>query len=301
MTIKPEKTAPQPKYPDKYSITVKKIETARPRRWVGLPLVTGVLTAAITLGLCGCDSNTLVIDRVPLATPNIGLEIDVFPMPADTDNLTFVTSEPNRIGSIPIFLFGEGTGTIGCMAVNSPVFLSEEEAVALLSTVFEEAGLKLSSESNTLEGAKLPITDKYGTIVENEINDTVTVQGDLEIDGLLDVAGGLPIAFVSANDIDTWQKDTDYVSSVESYDFRDTAKILANNNSGLAVFYDPAVLCNFDWSKVNRLNDETDEEFAIRCDAALAAAKQEARAESEQLLRQQIEAFLQWLHAKEII
>ncbi|MCZ7584672.1 MAG: hypothetical protein M5R36_15785 [Deltaproteobacteria bacterium] len=41
----------------------------------------------------------------------------------------------------PVFEHGEGRGSIGCVMVNGPVFLSEEEALAVIKTALEKRGL----------------------------------------------------------------------------------------------------------------------------------------------------------------
>jgi len=92
------------------------------------------------------------------------------------------------------------------------------------------------------------------------------------------------------------------MTSVSSYNMKKAAQVLADNNSGLLVFYDPSAQPDAEglW-ELKQEEGESDEAYHARWDAIRSDAEQTARAESEQLLRAQAEAFLQWLRAEGII
>ena len=305
MTVKPLETTPQPGYPDKYSVEAAKvIQTARPRRWLTVPLAGGVLTASILLGLSGCES-VFVTDGIPLQTPtSVGVAPGVTPTPPDFVIMgDMPVPTPTQLGHIPLFEFGEGTGSIGCVAITAPVFLSEDEAFAILSAVFEEAGLTLDRASETLYAVTRPVTDPNNW----EEKETKTVCASLNSDGILKLNEGIPMVFVSADDLNDWQRvikdgETVMTSSVLSYNVKAAAKTLAENNEDLLVFYDPMASQNYDrWMSLERAEDESDEIYGTRVEAAQLEDRQAARSTSEGLLRQQAEAFLQWLRAEGII
>ena len=305
MKIKPVETTPRPGYPDKYSSEVaKSIHSARPRRWVAAPLAGGVLTASILLGLSGCGY--YITDGLPLPSPyQTGLGVGISPTPSEYITLgNMVAPTPTQFSRIPLFEFGEGTGAIGCVAIAAPVFLSEDEAFAVLSTVFEEAGLTLDKASETLNAANRPVADLYSW----EETGMTTVCEPLNSDGILRLdREGIPMVFVSAGDLDKWQrtgKDGEpmMVSSVSSYNVKGAAKALAENNDGLLVFYDP--MARQDFSRLTipeQAAGESDEAYWARVDAVYIEEGQVARAASKGLLRQQAEAFLLWLRSEGVI
>ena len=195
--------------------------------------------------------------------------------------------------AIPLFEYGEGTGAIGCVSITSPVFLSEEEAFAIIYAAFAEAGLDLRQGGETLNGVNLPITD---ALDQGDPNGRYsTTQGSMIPDGMLD-AYGLPVAFVSTRDVADWYDNTGMGASVSSYNTRKTARTLAENNPYLAVFYDP--VSSVDYNKVWELEQEageSDEDFQARWEAMEQEISQESQTESARLLRLQVDAFIEWL------
>ena len=51
----------------------------------------------------------------------------------------------SRPAVAPIFVHGEGRGASGCIVMNPPVFLSEEEALQILGEELARAGIKLGA------------------------------------------------------------------------------------------------------------------------------------------------------------
>ena len=314
VTIKPVEHIPAPGYPDKYDETLKRIlPSARPRRWLGTPLTASVLSAAIALSVNGCATGSASTPS-PESTPFVMEETPLFvsspettPPTTDTSNiLDYVTmGEPAPYGyMIPLFEYGEGTGAIGCVSIAAPVFMSEEEAFAILSAAFNEAGLTLDRDSIIIKDATLPVTNIYS----DELYDPSTTRiGDLSADGALFIQdGSLPIEFVSVKDAEDWHEDiiridpkygeVTMVSSVSVFNVRDAARTLAENNPELIVFYDP--IAAMDYNKLiplERGNDESDEDYQARWATVMEAETQSARAESERLLREQAESLIEWL------
>jgi len=177
--------------------------------------------------------------------------------------------------------------------VAAPVFLSEEEAFAILSAAFAEAGLELRPEGKILRLATLPVTDIYRGTEEGKEK---TKRGSLTTDGTLDQ---LPVEFVSTADVQAWHADTGMMSTVTLYPVKQSAKVLAENNPGLVVFYDPMGSADYEslWN-MRKKQGESDEDYWARQDAARTKLGQESRAQSERLLREQASAFLRWLSAE---
>lgn len=292
MKIKPVEATSTPKYPDKYNGEIRQVlMSTQPNRWLGTPLATGVLSAALALSLSGCSLG-YATDGVPMPSPPAPVEI-----PSDIDN-NFILGAPMPAqilpydALVPLFEYGEGTGAIGCVSIAAPVFMSEEEAFAVLAAAFSEAGLLLSQDTGTLQNINLPVTNMYE--VGGEESSYKTTQGELTPDGLLEY--DLPVIFISTKDVESWHKEAGMISSVSTYKVKKTAQILAENNPHLVVFYDP--IAGLDYDKLLTLareNGESDEAYYLRRSAVEQEEANAARAESERLLRLQAEAFIAWL------
>jgi len=275
MNIQPVSNTPAPGYPDKYAEESRQaLAAAQPRRWIAAPLAAG-LAATVALGLSGCGE-AFVTGGVPVQTPT---QVTTGGTPFSTEYFNEITTaRPLLAGTIPLFEFGEGTGAFGCVSVTAPVFMSEEEAFAILSTEFAEAGIMIRRNSK-IQQAILPITDRYSFANDDPLQ---TKKGALIPDGTLN---DMPVEFVSRADVDAWERE-DYTMriSVDEFNMKEAAQTLAENNPGLIVFYDPVTA----W-----MDEIYEERWEMKYDGAHTEA--DARAESEQLLRQQVQAFLQWL------
>jgi hypothetical protein len=302
--IKPVETVPEPGYPDKYAAEARQaLVQAHPSRWLRKPLIVGVLSASVALGLSGCDDYRI---GGPFTT---GGAPTLMPTETGTDDIAlgedFITmGEPAPLPAlneffVPLFEYGEGTGSYGCMSVTAPVFMSEEEAFAILAATFAEAGLTLDKADTTLVGATLPVTDIYS---DRDKDHSATTQGGLIINGLLNIEQGLPVKFVSTDDVTAWHKDTGMYCTVSYYRVREAARTLAGNNRELVVFYDPIAMPGIEelWSFWQE-EGESDEDYWVRREIAHADYKQAAKAESEQHLREQAEAFVDWLHGEGVL
>jgi hypothetical protein len=292
MHIKPVEKIPMPGYPDKYAKeAMQALAQSHPRRWLHKPLLAGVLSATVALGLSGCDEIGV---RGPFATAGVP------PIPQE-DYITMGDPTPISVLSssfVPLFEYGEGTGAIGCVSIAAPLFFSEEEAFAILKAAFAEAGLTLNQDTYT-QRAILPVTELFPNQGNTKCATTV---GELTPDGLLEVDYGLPLEFVSAGDVVEWEGETEMHASVEVYQIKEAAQTLATNNPGLVVFYDPVTMQDMEklW-ELGQEEGESDEDYWARWEAARAKAEQVAKTESEQLLRQQAQAFIAWLHTEGVI
>lgn len=304
MIIKPVERVPAPGYPDRYAQETRQIlALSRPRRWIGAPLAVVLLSATVAMGLSGCAEPLAPLGSpTPVSSPAVGAT-DV---PGGTDYITMGDMQApfDSFGAldetfIPLFEYGEGIGAIGCMSITAPVFMSEEEAFAILSAVFAEAGLDIEREPLPLQDPTIPVTNLFPT--GNEDN-SATKRGDLDADGLLKFMEYLPVEFVSAKDVETWHEDTGEWGSVSNYNIRDAAQTLAENNPGLIVFYDPVALPDMEKLRnLERKEGESDEDYQARHEAVRTEEENEARAQSELLLREQAQALVEWLRMEGVL
>jgi hypothetical protein len=270
--------------------------SSKPSRWIGTPLA-GLLTAAVTFSLSGCAGE----DLTPQGSENPGTAI-LTPAVTPTVHILMgdVPSPYQEIFQgtyIPFFEFGDGTGGIGCMAITAPVFMTEEEAFEVIAAAFAESGLYLDKPSGYRPDVNLPVTNIDG----EEVDRNKTVQGTLESDEMFKLwTHDLTVKFVSVTDVINWREDPDATPTISfsTFNIKQTAETLAENNTAMVVFYDP-VAGMVDYLAITRDIEreagESDEAFYDRLDAIREDAHREALAESEQMLRKQVEAFIAWL------
>ena len=299
MKIEPVKDISAPRYPDEYAREVRNaLAAAHPQRWRNKSLVVGALAATVAIGLSDCSYGA---EGTPVMLPEQAATSDDI---TTTNTSTATLFQPIGVtlnentslpaGVIPLFEYGEGIGVFGCVSVAAPYFMSEDEAFAILKAAFAEAKVELSKNIKK-QSAILPVT-----IIDTwDDNAPKLIHGSLTSDGL---ANGMPVEFVSRADVRAWEyKPTGPQSdtiSVSSYHMKGAAKTLAENNPGLVVFYDPVFYLDPLNIRIERKNGGSDEDFYTRYLAARASAENEALIKSEQQLRNQVRAFIEWLNAE---
>jgi len=148
----------------------------------------------------------------------------------------------------PVFHHGDGayTGAWGCIVVNPPVFLSEDEAQFIIRDEAKIAGIDFESTKESLPDISMPRTHPYGMISLQQASK------GLELDGA-DTIRHISYEFVSEGDFNEWAVDPIispeliYGSGGSSYYFRirSAAVNLRRNLNRTArkgtygIFYDP--------------------------------------------------------------
>lgn len=193
----------------------------------------------------------------------------------------------------PLFIHGDGRGAFGCVAVNPPVFLSEDEARQVIQDEAKKAGIAFSADALTLKDIEVPMTGQFGVPHKSQ-------KRDLVLDGY-DKKHDVAYQVVTQKDFADWEtKDHTRYSSVSSYDFKTTAQVLTNGLSHakektiVAVFYEPAAHPpKMDYPK----NGATDAERRAFWEEREKAAKELGKKE----LREQVKDFVQWLKGQGVI
>ncbi|MCL2672642.1 MAG: hypothetical protein FWF10_11510 [Clostridiales bacterium] len=249
-----------PKYPDQYAVDLKPfLLNNKPLRWQAVPIAGTVLSAVVMLGLAGC-----VTAGVPAPPPLI---------------------------EVPLFEHGEGRGVYGCVAIAAPVFLSEEDAFAIVREEFAKIDLSVQLSDRTVTGVSLPRWEYPDT--DSFWGELGAQQGSFTFDFVVE-GSGIEMEFVSTSDLWEWNALGDRVS-ISTYECKGSAEILndsLNKKRNLpvhGVFYDPMEMVDMysaeDWSPLD--NRE--------------AVMEAARARSLEMLRLQVQDFIAWLAAQGII
>ena len=199
----------------------------------------------------------------------------------------------------PIFEHGDGRGATGCVAVSPPVFLSEEEALQVITEELAKVNVKLASTNVRVPELTIPrVTESYenhnGTW-DARIKEEPKLGKELHLTGV-DTAHKIAVEFVSnKNYYDVGGARSG--SSVQVYDFKAVATALAQRiqtgakiQDRVGVFYDPAARPDLRNRPTLKTNEDWREWY------------QDVRArgvvESQRLLRQQVKDFADWLKAQ---
>jgi hypothetical protein len=273
MRIKPVSSYNKPVYPIRPEINARpEILRLLPKRWQANPTVVAALTACIALANCGRS------------------------IAADT---------PTCVA--PVFKHGDGTGSFGCVAVNPPIFLSEDEARKVIVEEAKRAGITFTSDGKTLANIEIPtnaesvpVTGADGKTRFERKHGMQTVS--IELDGL-SKKRGIAYEFVSGQDLRDWKTGVTEYGTAGSEDVIGTAKALADGiteakpGGTYGVFYDPAVGWNDARKKAEPLDYSDPQGWQARNAKVKAAANQLAREE----LRAQVKDFIKWLKAQAVI
>ena len=208
----------------------------------------------------------------------------------------------------PLFIHGDGRGSFGCVAVNPPVFFSEDEARQVVQDEARKAGIVFDPNGLTLKNVSLPVTDPFDFLDEKERgqrkdggkNQSTTKTGDLVLDGV-DRTRNVAYEFVSKEDFAAWERQDQSVwCSVSSYDLKTTASKLAGgltNATGktvVALFYEPgAAAPEMEYPNAGATEEDWRTHWQLRQQAGKKLGEEE--------LRQQVRDFLEWLKAQGII
>jgi len=208
----------------------------------------------------------------------------------------------NFLNVAPIFAYGEGTGAIGCDMVAPPVFLSEQEALAIIKNEAESNGLKF----NAAPPGYVATDNKPKEISQYSWDNPKYLLGGGEIGlDLYDSEKSVAVAYIPMESAGEVYPDPDGArSSVEIFRPRELAELAAGDfakqkgDIAVGIFYDPGQ----DWGSDEQTRlvaglYETKGDWSEK----LAQYESEAKILAEENLRAQIRDFIEWLQAQGII
>ena len=266
LKITPVKRKITPKYPDRYSVELKPLLLKnKPLRWQATPVAGTVLSAVVMLGLAGCITETHTAG-----------------MPAPPPDPAYLRT--------PLFEHGDGIGVYGCDAVAAPIFLTEDDAFAIIRDEFEKLDITVEKGGGTVKNIQIPKTDLSSSDGDKKPK-TETVKGSLEFDFAVD-DNYIVMEYVSSDDVCAWSPGgQSYLLDV--FRIKEAAQTLNDslNDAELGnvhgVFYDPCEKEKIDFSESGEKDFEQ--------------LEAEAREKACETLREQVKDFIAWLGAQGII
>ena len=273
-------------YPDKDMGSLDRdLLVAIPARWKRSAAACAALTATVAL-LAACKAEAGSVAAAGTTAAIVTPEIAQFPSPSPTPAPTS-SPTPKLAADVPLFEHGVGRGAFGCIMVTPPVFLTEQEAMAVIRDVAEQNGLSFGT-SLTIKGVQVPVI----TSDSKSFSDQITSKnGEIDLDGY-DDTHGIAFEFVSVEDVESWRANQPAIS-MSNYPIIDLARNLIQginhqeSDTVVAVFYDPVTHPKRDDKGLSDFM--TDEE------------RLELFEQSNEDLRQQVLDFIAWLKAEGII
>lgn len=274
------------------------------------------------------QSNRLVLGTLSLVIPLI--------LACQATNGQEGRTKSSALRVAPLFIHGEGRGAFGCVIINPPVFLSEDEARQVIQDEMKKAHIEFIADGLALKGVQVPVTSEFEYAEQEERaregksakkdQPPPSNKGQLILDGY-DTGHKIAYEVVSQEDFLAWEKrDKAIWSSVSAFDFKTTAQRLAKGladvkgDATVAVFYEPAA-CLSEVSGADKEREEkelqtlaakrnqrlkqegklSEQELTVfakaEWDVKLAAIKQV----DKEKLRAQVQDFLQWLKTQGVI
>lgn len=210
------------------------------------------------------------------------------------EDIRAVTGKPAVVA--PIFAHGEGRGATGCVVVNPPVFLSEQNAMQVIREQLGKAGVTLSASHVALQDVVIPQFRQEFS--QPGWNPKIVPTGDAKVFFLdaLDTRKRVGVEYVSYGhyfDLGGEQSG----STVQDYDFKRIAAgvdkaVAKSHNLYFGAFYDPVSPSRGDaekWDRLRTLYDERnklkDPQAAAQKDAEIKRLRDEVNAEEAEARR----------------
>ena len=196
----------------------------------------------------------------------------------------------------PIFAHGNGRGTLGCVMVTPPTFLSEQDAVQLIAEELGKAGLSMSQTDVTLEKVLVPRIKWAKHDPKDKEPKTIQETHPLVMD-LVNAENTVAVEYVGMEDYLQLGGEPARVS-IQAFDFQTVAGKVAGvigasrkaPKMRYGVFYDPIPVAKYpEWP--GRENAKKVAEWGEECKKIRAKALED----SKELLRAQVRDFIEWL------
>ena len=306
MKIQPVQKYPEPGYPTRGEARENpELLKNLPARWEkapGLAALLGVLALVSTRAEADGEG----------APPAAALDPEAAVRPPET------AAEIQKTGAVvaPILdeaLARDGRGAFGCIVINPPSFLAEDEALELIRTELESAGLQLQDDA-VLENMTAPTgpdmsqqvtTNEDGSICISSAWGKPPVLGQRPVRfDWADTNRAVYIEYLGQRDYREWEEAS--ASSVDSYDFTKLAgrvaeaygKYPADRRTVFGIFFDPMADEGVEQPQITGLSPEEGRVLKNETRQASAEAK-DARGRDK--LRRQVRHFIEFLKQEGLV
>ncbi len=282
MKLQPVPRSETPGYPTGEEVAAEQelLERSWPRGWRFGKDITSAATVLLAANLTGCgDSQAAPPSETKIAQGN-------------EQCTTQVASTAGTVVA-PIFEHGTGRGMTGCIVMNPPVFLSEEEAMQVIKEELGRHGIELEANVKLRDVEVVPPLEEWQEDTRTmRIVEDRSLAEPLTVDGL-DELNKVAVEYVSDDDYlatvpySVDENGVKWSSWFGRYDVKSAAESLAKQirrqskrKLYAGLFYDPMVR----WDFGDPDGDTPFEKLLDSCNE-----------ESKRLLRLQAQDFVAWL------
>jgi len=285
MEIKPVVTKKPPEYPTEY-LFINNPELFKryiPLRWYKNKLVCTALSVFIVAG--GTDS----FSQSQQPTTEI--------IEQNGTNKPVKETKNDSVKVAPIFVHGDGSGSIGCIVTSPPVFISEREAMEIIMQ-------ELSKENIIIDTINSPVLEfkaqRKQDYQESYYGKHYPSNMNIKIDGINEKYN-LAIEYLSAEEYDIYYFEDVRSTTAPGFDTKKGAKKLRvelekNKKYNSVVFYDP--MLNVDDDSDNQIRTIKKYKLYIK---EYEKLREETKLKSKQLLVAQVQDFINWLKTEGIL
>ena len=250
MRIEPVRRYAQPQLPTREIVDANpELLRLLPRRWQANSAVVAALAACLAMSSCGASaagkSKAATVSRVA-----------------------------------PIFEHGAGRGAYGCVSVNPPLFLSEQDAMEVINEEAKSVGIQFKPRVWCLKNVEVPREPKPAAKEDGNASDTQPELFTVNFDGT-DKDKAIAYEYISQADLDNWGIARGGLFT--TYDTVGTAKLLQKN---LAKKQTPGTFAVF---------------YAPCATAKETGGRTAAKEADREQLRAQVKDFIKWLKAQGVI
>lgn len=222
----------------------------------------------------------------------------------------------------PIFVHGEGRGATGCVVVNAPVFLSEQDAMQVIREELQKSGIALTEQNVKLSDVSISSQQEIWGEKNGELDINTQPTGETKplVLQALDPKKRVGVEIVHARDYEDLGGGRSG-STVQGYDFKRVAeevrKRVASKGRNLyfGTFYDPMAALGREredpvfskkisalYSEYEKATDQAaKQKKEAEIDALYQARLDPLKNESRRLLRMQVKDFIDWLKGQGVI
>ncbi len=287
MKSKPISAYPQPAYPTSEQVLAEgcnRLLENLPPAWRRESDKLSLFCLLITVGLTGCGS-----EFRPCVMPAPVLK------QANAADMPLEIPAPVGLVVAPVFEHGEGTGALGCIVVSPPAFMSEEEAMTVITAELRRYGIVLDRKHVKWENALRVESSSSDLEAEPETTSSKPLPAKPLVVTGVDSSKHVAVQYVWMRH-DPGADPSERLSTVSVFDFKRSSQRLvemlapdAGQNAYVAVFYDPAVK-----RPERQASKQSAEDFQQQHGEERATAHHSGQT----LLRAQVEDFVAWLRTQ---
>lgn len=306
MRLKSLSNYKQPSYPTREAFIFQPslLNEYSPSSWSRKAVVAGALLAFVVTGSARADllsfKNKAWVE-ILRSTESFQVLIPIgTSLPEYSGSLKDDDGDGGRETKIaPLFIHGKGAGSIGCVVISPPAFISEADAKRIIEDEFGKAGIGFDLEYYQPEGLTVEKEHIFRNEEDREYYES-TKAVDANDNIPLVISGynreyNFGYCYVGTTEHDKYSENHSF-SSLDTWHTKETAGrivdiLKADGRTNAAVFYEPMNELEY-W----KYRDSQEPPLKV-----MEMVRSDAEEESRKLLRCQVQDFINWAKAEGVL